>query len=147
MEIECASPQPQTTRCAPWTSDDPFRLCQNLLDVMSLSIFQCDRLQYVRRYRLGKPFQRSTQNRPCRQNDGPFNEILQFPDVSRPRVSSEGLHNFAGNCFDMLLHALGISSHKMLDQQRDVLNSIAQRRHRHRKDVEAVIEVTAEPLF
>ena len=61
-----------------------------------------------------------------------------------PGVVHQGLHCFRRHVFDILLHALGIFRQEILDQQRNILAPIAQRRNGDGEDVQAIVEIAAK---
>ena len=87
---------------------------------------------------------RRLQRRPGRQNHRPLDEVLQLANVARPVVARQRLHRLRRNAGDPPVHAPRVLLHEIAHQQRDVLAPVAQRRHRHRENVQAVIQVGAE---
>ena len=76
--------------------------------------------------------------------DGPFDEVLQFPDVAGIGQPAEVLHRFSRD-FDRFQTVLpGLLPGKILHQQRNVFPSLAQCRHLHRDEVDPVKEVFPE---
>src|SRR6478672_2780606 len=68
----------------------------------------------------------------------------QLADVARPRVGHEGLERGVVDAGDALV-VLGVELlDEAGDEQRDVLDPLAERRHREGEDVEPVVEVLAE---
>ena len=80
-----------------------------------------------------------------RQRERPLDQVLELADVARPVVALEHLHRVDR---DLAQRATSICSAVLLqeevDQERDVLAPLAQRRQVDRDDVEAVVEVLAE---
>ena len=85
------------------------------------------------------------QFRAVAEDDGPLDVILQLADVARPVVLAEEPHRLGVDPADLAAVLLGVSFEEELDQDRDVLATLAERGQVDRHDVEPVIEVLAEP--
>ncbi len=59
--------------------------------------------------------QRTIQHSAIRENYRPLNEVLQLPDVARPRMTCQCRHELLGNGGHWLLHAIGVIHCKMMD--------------------------------
>src|SRR6266581_8309670 len=72
----------------------------------------------------------------------------EFPDVARPGILQEQIHHF---WCDSLDHAVGFSGtvvDKVIDQQRQIDQALAQWWYPDRKRIEAIVEVIAKrPLL
>ena len=84
------------------------------------------------------------QHRPGRENDGPFDKILEFAHVARPVPFDESIHRLARNRFDMPAHALRMAGEKIADEKRNVLATLAKWRNRDGENAKPVVQVAAE---
>ena len=73
-----------------------------------------------------------------------LNRGAQLADVTRPIVGKQCVHCIRCEFEKWLLVLLAEMSQKSADEDRDVLFSVAQRRHYNSNDVEAKIEVIPE---
>ena len=73
--------------------------------------------------------------------------VLELADVARPVVPLQQLQRLARDAGHRLVHLLGVLREEVLGEQRDVLAPLAQRRQHDRDDVEAVVQVLAEPAL
>ena len=79
-----------------------------------------------------------------REDDRPLDDVAQLAHIARPVVRLQHGH---GVVADQPLGQAGRERdllHEIFDQMRNVLAALGQRRHAHRYDREAVIEVLAE---
>jgi hypothetical protein len=80
-------------------------------------------------------------------DDQALDDVFQLADVARPRVVAQQLGRVGGN----LPHRRAVVLHEPLeegvDQERDVLAALAQRRHRQVDDVQAIEQILAERAF
>ena len=75
-----------------------------------------------------------------------MNDVLEFANVSRPRMpSNERLHRLRTYVNVSQSKPLRINAKKMLDQGRNVARALAQWREVQARNVEAVIQILAEP--
>src|SRR5579862_5349728 len=81
-----------------------------------------------------------------RENDGPFNEVLELPNVAWPRIVHERPHRLRRNLLDLFVHLTRILPSKVPSKYWNVLRMIAQRRRRDREHLEAVVEVASKEL-
>ena len=81
---------------------------------------------------------------PLRENDRPLDEVFEFANIARPIPPSERLHNVRRNRFDLSIHAAGVLSDEVADEQRNVLAALPQRRDRDGENSQAVVEVAAK---
>src|SRR3989442_15517231 len=118
------------------SSDDPTCLPQGLQDSLALDTLQGTHrgggdwtrwLQFVY-LNVKNPF--------SRQDHGPFDEVLQFSDVSRPRMATKRRHRLLRNRLNPLVHALRIIFHVMAYQKRNVFRPLPQRRNPQGENVE-----------
>jgi hypothetical protein len=80
----------------------------------------------------------------ARQDHCPLNEILQLTNIAGPVPRYESLHDYRRNGFNLLLHLLGKLLHKITHQLWNVFLTFAQRWYPDRKDMQAVVRITAE---
>jgi hypothetical protein len=80
-------------------------------------------------------------------NNRPFDEILQFANITRPKIVFENLHYFVWDMIDRLALALGELSNEILGQQLDIVFSFPQRRQSNRKNVQPIVKVGAKLPF
>src|SRR5215813_1892126 len=84
------------------------------------------------------------QNRLRRENHRTFNEILQFPDISRPRVSQQRIDGIGRDIVDPLVHALSVERGEVPQQSRNILPALPQRRDLDRKYFQTIVKVLAK---
>ena len=58
------------------------------------------------------------------ENHCPLDEVSQFPDVSRPSVSHQGLHRFRWDLIDPLVHWPRMQCREVPDQFRNVSRAL-----------------------
>src|SRR5688572_19787581 len=80
----------------------------------------------------------------AREDHRALDKIFQLAHVAGPVVFRQSGHRFGRNRIDRLLHASRIFLREVAHQHRNILAPLAQRRNRHRKDVEPIIEIRAE---
>jgi hypothetical protein len=73
-------------------------------DVGTFSILECYRLGGIFLFQAHNVIQRSSKCRSARENHGPFNEVLQLPDITRPRIFHEYFDGLAWDDFDPFIH-------------------------------------------
>ncbi len=88
--------------------------------------------------------QSSIDNGTIGKNDGTFDDVLELPDVPRPIVVEQGLNRFGGKLETWAVVLVAVFLEKVLDQKRDVLFALAQRRNVHVDDVQPVVEILPE---
>src|SRR5438105_8677082 len=71
--------------------------------------------------------------------------VFQLPHVSGPGTCHQLLQRVAWDPAQVLVQALVDLHQQMLDEKRNVLATLAQRRDRERHDLEALVQVLAEP--
>ena len=85
------------------------------------------------------------ERRARRQDDGALQDVLELADVAGPVVAPRASASRRQGCVSIrLLSARDRPPHQVLDEQRDVLAAIAQRRERDREHVEPIVQVAAE---
>src|SRR6267154_2694672 len=117
--------QPRSS--AVWTGHHPPRLLENLSYVLSLDLFQSNRLRGFRVRGCPQDRHRRDQNVPRADDYAPLDEILQLPNVPGPLVRRERGHRSSRNLVDLLIHAASINLHKMFHQRRNVSAALPQR--------------------
>ncbi len=79
------------------------------------------------------------------KDEGPFDHVLQFPDIPRPIVSQQLIHGPWPQRGDRgKVHLPGLDLQEVIGQRRDVLSMVAQRRDDNREDVKTVPQVFTE---
>ena len=79
-----------------------------------------------------------------RRDERAFEDVLEFAYVAGPVVAFERVAGPARQAGNGTAEAARGSAQEVPGEQRDVLATLAKRRHRDRKDVETVVEVLAE---
>src|SRR5262249_25228817 len=74
-------------------------------------------------------------------------DVAQLADVSRPGVAHQLGQRLVGKTVDALLARHLAVAQELADQQRNVLDALAQRRDAQGNDVDAVVEVLAHPAL
>jgi len=86
--------------------------------------------------------------RPARaQDQGPFNDAFQLPDVPGPRVILQRLHRFFLDRRDLFSQFLGISLHEFLNHQRDVFFPLPEWRDGDGEHVQTIVKVLPKPAL
>src|SRR5262245_13355368 len=73
-----------------------------------------------------------------------FDDILQFSDVSRPKVTFHPFQGRFGDAFDIFAHFFAELVHEKVGQQRNVSFTFAQRRHIQREDIQTIEKILPE---
>src|ERR1051326_2855583 len=81
-----------------------------------------------------------------RKNDGPFNEVFEFPNVAWPSIVHERPHRLRRNPLDLFAYLARVLLGEVSSKYRNILRVIAQGRSRDRKYLEAVVEVASKKL-
>src|SRR6266568_1016291 len=76
--------------------------------------------------------------------DGALNQIFEFADVARPRVTCENVHGLGGDVLDLFVEAAAESLHEVADEKRDIFVTLAERGDLNRENVQAVVKIAAE---
>src|SRR5262249_32396792 len=77
-------------------------------------------------------------------DDGSLDDVLQLPHVPGPRGGPKIFERPLVAAPDRLSRLARVAIDEVFHQQRNVLRPLAQRRHRNRKHVQAIVEVAAE---
>ena len=86
-------------------------------------------------------------NALLRQDHTVFDRVLQFANISRPRVVKQLLKSIRRNVRLRLSESLGKFSHELRDQRRYVFLSFPQRWHFDLERVQPVIQIGAQPVL
>ncbi len=70
--------------------------------------------------------------------------VLQFPDVPRPLVTNQGFHDLLGEGIDDFVHGGGELLDEIPHKLWNIRFSLAQRRQRDRKSIQAIIKIFPE---
>src|SRR5262249_18770871 len=84
------------------------------------------------------------QDRTLRLKQRLLEHALKLAQIPRPGIALQKGDGLGSGVRDLLAQFRAEASEEMLDQQRDILGSLAQRRQANRDDVEAVVEVAAK---
>src|SRR5260370_20120398 len=95
------NPQPRSS--AVWTGHHPPRLLENLSYVLSLDLFQSNRLRGFCFRGCPQARHRRAQNFPPADHYAPLDENLQLPNVSAPLVRRQRRQPFLRNLLDLLI--------------------------------------------
>ena len=87
---------------------------------------------------------RNFQHRPSRKDDRALDHMFQFANIPWPGIPAQSLHSLRSDALDALLHSLRELRQEILDQQRNVLTPLTQRRHRDGKNIQPVKQITAK---
>src|SRR5213594_539444 len=79
-----------------------------------------------------------------REDDRTVQHVLQLAHVARPVVARQHLERARRHAAHVAVALARRLTHEVLDQVRDVLPPLAERRHADRHDVQAIVEVLAE---
>ena len=61
-----------------------------------------------------------------RNNQRPFDHVLQFSDIAGPVVSDQGIHCFRRDCFDAPVHTAAELLDEIADEQSNVFTPFMQ---------------------
>ena len=87
-----------------------------------------------------------TQRCPRRQDHRAFDHILQLPNVARPIVFDQRLHDVCWDAVDGFAQTSLLLGDEMPDQQRNVVAPQSKRRDLNRKDGQPIVEIWAEAV-
>src|SRR5260370_277702 len=140
---------PEARGGAPGAAEHPVRLLEDAHDMGPLDSLE-RRRAVVLRHRgrpAGEMCERDREPRAGRKNHRPLDQVLELADVPRPGVAAHRVQGLGRDHLDPPLHPPGEALNEMTHQRLDVLGSLPQRRDLDREDVQAVVEVVAEPLL
>src|SRR5581483_6395049 len=83
--------------------------------------------------------------RPAALDRGAREDVPQLADVPRPVVEAEARERLGGDALESAPDLARDLGEEPLRDERDVVAALAERRERHRRDVEPEVEVLAEP--
>src|SRR5260370_17059327 len=72
---------------------------------------------------------------------------MKFSDGARPAIAREGVHRFVGNTLDLFSHAPSVLIGEVVNEKRNVITAISQRRDINRKHVQTIVKITSELFF
>ena len=78
------------------------------------------------------------------EDHGVLDDVVELAHVALPRQRHEELQGRAVDALEVLLQLAVVHRHEVLDERRDVLAALAQRRNLDAEDVEPVVEIVAE---
>src|SRR5580765_3449253 len=140
---QCRARNTQPGSGARRPTQNPVGISQNLQHVFTLDFFQSRTLRTLR-FAFAQLSQGRAQRCSLRQDHRALNEVLQFADISRPRIADQRIHYGLGNPRDLPVHRLGKLVDKISHQNRDVIAPLAKRRNVNWKNIQPVIEVGAK---
>jgi hypothetical protein len=79
-----------------------------------------------------------TKGWPGRQDDGPFDDILEFPHIPRPMIVHKGVQCLGGDHVDMLVQVPRVVAHEAAYQDGNILRPLTQRWDRQGKNIHPV---------
>src|SRR5450759_3631337 len=86
-----------------------------------------------------------TDHRAGREHHGALDGVLELADVARPVGGLERFQHARLDAVDPLARALRVLADEMIDQQRDVVAPLAQRRDVDGDHVQAIVQIFLEP--
>ena len=92
----------------------------------------------------GKPASVDRESLRFTDDDGTFDNVLQFANIARPEIRLQQFEAFLVNGPKHLPCLPGVTIQKVLHKQRNVFASLPQRRHLNRKDVKSVEQLAPE---
>jgi len=81
------------------------------------------------------------------QDNGAFDHVFQLPDISRPAICCQGIHDLFWYGLDVPAHLFSILDGKVFDQERYIFFPFPERWDAHGKDVESVKKILAEAVL
>ena len=84
------------------------------------------------------------EHRLPRQRHRALDHVLELADVAREAVRHQPIHHLVAGPLDRLAELARILLDEVIDEQRDVLAPLVQRRHRDLDHVQPVVEILAE---
>ena len=89
----------------------------------------------------------SPEDRTGTENHRPFNEVLEFADITWPAPADKGLYRFGSDRGDLPIHAPGVLSSKVIDQNRNVVGALPKGRNVDWEDFQPIVEIGAELML
>src|SRR5882724_978443 len=127
------------------TSHNPIAFAERSQNLFSLGLLQC--IAPAEAWGIQNFSQRHPQRWTRGQQSGPLHKVLQFPDVARPAIARERVHRFVGNTLDLFSHAPSVLIGEVVNQKRNVITAISQRRDINREHVQTIVKITPELFF
>src|SRR3954451_21896459 len=87
------------------------------------------------------------QDRLAAENHDALDDVLQFANVSGPRITNEQAHHVRRNRVDRLAQTPTEQLDKVANKQRDVFRALTQRGYSNGKHVKPIVKVGAEFLL
>src|SRR5258708_25105544 len=81
------------------------------------------------------------------QNNGTLDEVLQFANVSRPRIADHEGHVLGQDGVDVPIHALGIFSDEVPHKKGYVIGAVAERGNSEWENIQTVVQVRPKAAF
>ena len=78
------------------------------------------------------------------KNHRPFDEVLQFPDITRPVIADQSVHCLRWNFIDPLIHPLGVKLQEVVYQSRNIFRTLAQRWNMDWEYFQPVVKIVAK---
>src|SRR5271155_4315299 len=122
------------------SSDNPAGFAKGGPYVSSIRIFQRAYIADLN-FRLCEIRNWGSEFAAARKDHRALDEILQFPDITRPIVAFQSLHHLVGNALDRLSLSSGELFNEVFYQQRDIVSAFPQGRQRDRKDIQPVVKI------
>src|SRR6266446_7750525 len=126
-------------------SHNPIAFAERSQNLFSLGLLQC--ITPAEAWGIQNFSQGYSQRWTRGQQSGPLHKVLKFPDVARPAIAREGVHRFVGNTLDLFSHAPSVLIGEVVNQKRNVITAISQRRDINRKHVQTIVKITSELFF
>src|SRR5437660_5133036 len=157
MLVDAKSPNPGFERlpgkaqpdcCSGGTGHSPLRGCQGGLDALSLVSWPCaggcDRRSEGAVRIPPQPCLIHGEHLSIREDDRALDDVLKLADIPGPVIGSKQLERPSIDAPDLLAGLLGKALDQILDEQRDVVGSVAERGDFDGKDIQPVVKVLAE---
>src|SRR6516164_5794005 len=87
------------------------------------------------------------QNGSSREDHCPLDDVLEFADIARPRVTRQSAHGFCRDGVDRLAKLPAELLYKVPHKQGNVFRPLTQRGHANGKDIQAIVQIGAELLL
>src|SRR5262249_25656167 len=87
---------------------------------------------------------RNLEVRTARQDDGALDHVLELAHVPGPGVGRESPHRFRRHARDRTPDLHGVAGHEVMDEERNVVRTVAEWRELDRGDAPSVVERLAE---
>src|SRR5512141_827190 len=121
---------------------------QNAADMLLLDLFQAHQIPYGRSgLRTGEDPGKNLDTDPVRatEDGGAFDDVAQFPEVPRPRVTFQRLHRLFRETGEAAMVDPAVESEQLHRERLEILGALAQRRNLDLDDVQAIEKILPEP--